>query len=87
MTETNDFQAAREGGGGIISDFDHRRLWSTFGKKGDPDQGAILDTVWEKYFDSREKYDRLIASAEELIDGNDDLFWAVMGGSPGNFVV
>ena len=52
-TETNDFQAAREGGGGIISDFDHRRLWSTFGKKGDPDQGAILDTVWEKYFDSR----------------------------------
>ena len=53
-TETNDFQAAREGGGGIISDFDHRRLWSTFGKKGDPDQGAILDTVWEKYFDSRQ---------------------------------
>ena len=47
--ERNDSEAAR----GIISDFDRRVLWSTFGKTTDPDQGAILDTVWERYFDSR----------------------------------
>ena len=51
--EKNDFEAAREGGGGIISDFDRRFLWSTFGKNTDPDKGAILDSVWNKYFDSR----------------------------------
>ena len=27
----------------------------------DKDGGAILDTVWEKYFDSREKYEKLIS--------------------------
>ena len=47
--ERNDSEAAR----GIISNFDRRVLWSTFGKTTDPDQGAILDTVWERYFDSR----------------------------------
>ena len=52
-TEKNDFEAARVGGGGIMSDFDHRRLWATFGKINDPDQGAIMDTVWERYYDSR----------------------------------
>ena len=51
--ERNDFEAAREGGGGILSDFDRRILWATFGKTTDPDQGAVLDTVWDKYFDSR----------------------------------
>ena len=52
-TEKNDFEAARVGGGGIMSDFDHRRLWATFGKINDPDHGAIMDTVWERYYDSR----------------------------------
>ena len=39
-------------GGGIFSNFDWRFLWSTFGKESDPDGGAVLDTVWDKYFDS-----------------------------------
>ena len=51
--QRNDFEAAREGGGGIFSEFDRRFLWSTFGKKSDPDNGAILDSVWNKYFDSK----------------------------------
>ena len=36
-----------------FSEFDRRWLWSTYGKVSDPEQGAILDTVWDKYFDSR----------------------------------
>ena len=35
------------------SEFDRRFLWSTFGKASDPDQGEVMDTVWDKYFDSR----------------------------------
>ena len=35
------------------SEFDRRFLWSTFGKTSDPDQGAVLDSVWDKYFDSK----------------------------------
>jgi len=45
----------------IYSKFDRRFLWSTFGKSTDPDNGCILDTNWDKYFDSREKYDHLIS--------------------------
>ena len=51
--DKNDYEAARENGGGIFSEFDRRFLWSTFGKTSDPDMGAILDSVWNKYFDSR----------------------------------
>ena len=36
-----------------FSEFDRRWLWSTYGKVSDPEQGAILDTVWDKYFDTR----------------------------------
>ena len=39
-------------GGGIFSDYDRRFLWSTFSKASDPDGGVVLDTVWDKYFDS-----------------------------------
>ena len=67
---TNDAESMKWSG------FDRRFLWSTFGKTTDPDQGMVLDTVWDKYFDSRwdillsvqkndiefrEKYDKLIA--------------------------
>ena len=43
------------------SDFDRRWLAFSFGKKNDPDGGAVLDTVWDKYYDSKEKYDKLVA--------------------------
>ena len=36
-----------------FSEFDRRVLWSTFGKASDPDKGAVMDSVWDKYFDSR----------------------------------
>lgn len=49
-TETNKF-----------SEFDRRLLAFTYGKPTDPDQGCILDTVWDKYFDSSEKYEKLRA--------------------------
>ena len=44
---TNDAESMKWSG------FDRRFLWSTFGKTSDPDQGAVLDSVWDKYFDSR----------------------------------
>ena len=37
---------------GTFSDYDRRFLWSTFGKSSDPDNGVVLDSVWDKYFDS-----------------------------------
>ena len=35
------------------SQHDRRLLWSTQGRRTDPDQGAVMDAVWDKYFDSR----------------------------------
>ena len=32
-----------------------------YAREDDPNEGVVLDSVWEKYFDSREKYDQLIA--------------------------
>ena len=46
--------------GGIFSEKDRRVLWGCFSRFNDPDCGASLDSVWDKYFDSREKYDKLI---------------------------
>merc|ERR1712241_1610060 len=39
---------------------DLRMLWGSFAKHDDKDGGACLDTVWEKYFDSKAKYEKLI---------------------------
>merc|ERR1712203_1272738 len=36
-------------------------LWGSYGRKSDPDGGASLDAVWDKYYDSKEKYDKLVA--------------------------
>ena len=51
-------QQAKEGG--IFCDQDRRYLWGSYHRSDDKDGGASLDAVWDKYFDSREKYDRLI---------------------------
>ena len=32
-----------------------------YAREDDPNDGVVLDTVWENYYDSREKYDKLIA--------------------------
>ena len=45
----------------MFSEKDLRLLWGTYYMEGDKDGGAVLDTVWEKYFDSREKYQKLIS--------------------------
>ena len=37
----------------LCSQHDRRLLWSTQGRRTDPDQGAVMDAVWDKYFDSR----------------------------------
>ena len=47
--------------GGIFSNKDIRFQGFAYVRKDDPNDGVVLDTVWEKYFDSREKYDQLIA--------------------------
>ena len=47
--------------GGLFSNFDRRHLSHSYIREEDPDDGVILDTVWDKYYDSRDKYDRLIA--------------------------
>ena len=59
-TEKND-ECIKEGGeGGIYSNFDRRFLWATFSKTSDKSGGLILDDIWNKYFDSKEKYEKLI---------------------------
>merc|ERR1711862_896262 len=43
------------------SDFDRRWIGFSFSKEGDPDKGAVLDSLWDKYYDSSEKYNKLVA--------------------------
>ena len=56
--EKNDQDAKN---GEKYADNDQRVLWGSCSKSDDPDGGACLDKIWDKYFDSREKYDKLIA--------------------------
>ena len=46
--------------GGIFCEKDRRYLSGAYYRPDDKDGGASLDSVWDKYFDSREKYDRLV---------------------------
>ena len=47
--------------GGIYSNKDIRFLGFAYARENDPNDGVVLDTVWEKYYDSREKYEKLVA--------------------------
>jgi hypothetical protein len=51
-------ECAKEGG--VFCNKDRRMLWGSYGRKDDKDGGASLDLVWDKYYDSKEKYDRLV---------------------------
>ena len=45
---------------GVFCNKDRRLFWGSFARFDDPDGGVVLDTVWDKYFDSKEKYEKLI---------------------------
>ena len=55
--EENDKEAKE---GGIFCEKDRRYLSGAYYRPDDKDGGASLDSVWDKYFDSREKYERLV---------------------------
>ena len=46
--------------GGIHGNEDRRLFWESYGGEGDPDGGANLHSVSDKYFDSEEKYQKLV---------------------------
>ena len=56
--QTKNHECAKEGG--VFCDKDRRFLWGSYARVDDKDGGAILDSVWEKYYDTKEKYDRLV---------------------------
>ena len=43
----------------VLCERDIRFLWGSHARYDDPDKGAVLDTVWDKYFDTSEKYEKL----------------------------
>lgn len=47
--------------GGIFCEEDRRCLFGSFAKLADPAHGTSLDLVHDRYFDSEEKYQRLVA--------------------------
>ena len=53
----NDEEAMEDG---IFCEKDRRFLWGSYHRADDEEGGASLDCVWDKYFDSKEKYDRLV---------------------------
>ncbi|KAK4610094.1 hypothetical protein CLAFUW4_13706 [Fulvia fulva] len=58
-----DWQAENDqvgvGPGGIFSRQDRRVLWGSYGRR-EGEDGFDLDSVWERYYDDRGKYERLM---------------------------
>ena len=49
------------GDGGKFCERDLRMLWGSYGRVHDDEEGgANLELVWDKYYDSKEKYDKLV---------------------------
>ena len=68
--------------GGIFSGVDRRLLWGSYGRRNDPDAGANLHSVRDKYFDSEEKYCKLVAIKRKV--DPDYIFTANMFGVDAN---
>ena len=50
------------GEGGVYCEKDLRMLWGSYGRiKDDEEAGTNLELVWDKYYDAKEKYDRLVS--------------------------
>ena len=49
------------GPGGFFSKYDRRLLWGSYARLTDPDHGASLDLLHDRYFDTEEKYNDLVA--------------------------
>jgi len=49
------------GPGGVFDDHDRRLIASSYARENDPYGGGSLDALWDKYYDSQEKYNRLVA--------------------------
>ena len=52
--------------GGIFSTVDRRVLWGSYGRHSDPEEGASLYDVRDKYYDTEEKYLKLVAIKRQV---------------------
>jgi len=70
----NDYQSGNDQEAGTANgkfcDKDRRVLWGSYARKSDPEGGASLDAVWDKYYDSKEKYDRLCKLKQHIDPDN-----------------